>query len=550
MSERLENPVDVVEVEDTSEAPSAAMGAAACVSCVGCPFMQRCILPQAAEARAREAESQSNESTEPMAEASAELDYAAALLDDDGPAVVWAQVAISADPESAPSEGESPTSPTAEQDEGEAAEPREVPPPSWTMFMNKLWEMPVAVSEPELESVFDPDSATEPELALDPGLVPEAVPDPVPSLNPDPVSELVVEQELGTAPEMGAEPVLSDGIDVAPAVVCQEVRVAADQVETPVVSVSQPCIEPPIQMSTEQPTIETHREPTAEASIEQAVEVSTELDLEANAAPNIQTIEYRPATAETVECGVPCQDPVVPRGATTYEEPVLSQPEQGDKATLTIRDDGATLVGKSADFTVEVAPPMMREVMHEPPDVLEMDAPEIIVKTPSVESVPVVMTPLMPDTVVVSGREDPAIESEQQSISASLAEAPIRMEHMPAGVNEHNTTNEEMGVIPPEAALLVASDEEIVCDEVLLSPADVEMEEVDSRLGSESYREALTNVVYNTTKRDDDTALTGRDSDHAESEAPNAGYGASWLAALLGVVAVFTVVRRRSGAVY
>lgn len=542
MSERLENPVDIVEVEDTSEAPSAAMGAAACVSCVGCPFMQRCILPQAAEARAREAESQSNESTEPMAEALAGIDYAAALLDDDGPAVVWARAVVPAAPEPVLSERESPTSPTAEHDEGEAGEHREVPPPSWTM--------PVAVSEPELESVFDPDSATEPELALDPGLVPEAVPDPVPSLDPDPVSELVVEQELGTAPEMGAEPVLSDGIDVAPAVVCQEVRVAADQVETPVVSVSQPCIEPPVQMSTEQPTIEAHREPTAEASIEQAVEVSTELDLEANAAPNIQTIEYRPATAETVECGIPCQDPVVSWGATTYEEALLSQPEQGDKATLMIRDDGATLVSKSADFTVEVAPPMMREVMHELPDVLEMDSPEIIVKTPSVESVPVVTTPLMPDTVVVLGREDPAIESEQQSISASLAEAPIRMEHMPAGVNEHNTTNEEMGVIPPEAALSMASDEEIVCDEVLLSPAGVEMEEVDSRLGSEPYREALTNVVYNTTKRDDDTTLTGRDSDHAESEAPNAGYGASWLAALLGVVAVFTVVRRRSGAVY
>lgn len=255
-------------------------------------------------------------------------------------------------------------------------------------------------------------------------------------------------------------------------------------------------------MSTEQSTIEVHREPTAEGSVEQAVEVSTELDLEANTAPNIQTIEYRPATAETVECGIPCQDPVVPWGATTYEEPVLSQPERIDRATMTVWDERATIISRSVDFTVEVAP----------------------------------------------DREELAIESECPPPSVPLMEASIRAEGMRVDA-KHSIVDEEVRVSPSEMLLSVASDEEIVCDEVLLSPAGVEMEEIDSRVDGEPYREVLTNVVYNTTKRDDDTTLTGRDSDHAESEAPNAGYGASWLAALLGVVAVFTVVRRRSGAV-
>ena len=500
MSERVDVEADIVEKKGAPEVSTAAMGATACLSCVGCPLMQQCALPQAVEARARAAKRELDGAEE---EYVAEIDYAAALLDEDGPAVVWAQAAISADPETAPSERESPTSPTAEHDEGEAAEHREVPPPSWTMSMNKLWEMPVAVPEPELESVFDPDSATEPELALDPSLAPEAVPDPVPSLNPDPVSELVVEQELDTAPEIRAEPVLSDGIDVAPAVVCQEVRVAADQVETPVVSVSQPCIEPSVQMSTEQPTIETHREPTAEGSVEQAVEINTDQIPEVNAAPNTQTIEHHPATAETAKCGIPCQDPVVLWGATTYEEPVLSQPERIDRAIMTVWDERATIISRSADFTVEVAP----------------------------------------------DREELAIESEYPPPSAPLMEASTRAEGMRVDA-KHSIVDKEVRVSPSEMLLSVASDEEIVCDEVLLSPAGVEMEEVDSRLGSEPCREALTNVVYNTTKRDDDTTLTGRDSDHAESEAPNSGYGASWLAALLGVVAVFTVVRRRSGAVY
>lgn len=531
MSERLVIDDSVVEAESASEASAAAMGAAACVSCVGCPLMQRCILPQAIEARTREAsgEAESHEST---AEAPAEIDYAAALLDEDGPVVVWAQAAVPAAPEPALSEEVLPA-PSITKYEEEAAEPREVPSPSYAISLSTLWEMPVA--KPGLEPVLECGSAANPELALHPGLVPEAIPDPVPSLDPDPVSELVVEQELDTAPEMGAEPVLSDGIDVAPAVVCQEVRVAADQVETPVVSVSQPCIEPPVQMSTEQPTIETHREPTAEANIEQAVEVSTELDLEANAAPNIQTIEYRPATAETVECGMPCQAPVVPWGATTYEEPVLSQPERIDRATMTVWDERATIISRSADFTVEVVPPMMQKVAHDVPDILETDALERIVKTCSVEVAP--------------DREELAIESECPLPSVPLMEAFTRAEGMRVDA-KHSIVDEEVRVSPSEMLLSVASDEEIVCDEVLLSPAGVEMEEVDSRLGSEPYREALTTVVYNTTKRDDDTALTGRDSDHAESEAPNAGYGTSWLAALLGMVAVFTVVRRRSGAVY
>ena len=526
MSERVDVEADIVEKKGAPEVSTAAMGATACLSCVGCPLMQQCALPQAVEARARAAKRELDGAEE---EYVAEIDYAAALLDEDGPAVVWAQAAMPAASEAPPSEEASPVNEYKQSEEAEVVASNSS---SWTMALSELWDVSVPESEPEPALVMEAVSGLEESLAEEP----EAVRVSELEVEPEPVSEI--------------EPY--DRTDINPMAVHQEACATADPVET-------------------------HAAPVIEVRIESATEV--------NAEPPLQVIEPPLAIIETAEQVMTDDSPAAPSSKAIYEDSVRLQPKLVDETAPAVRDDVVAVIDKVADCAGGVKLPVIPEVMQQAPEALgiaveraapilahhsvtEIDNPPIVniirhekvipevIVVPNTESVAApdtaipVETVSLPDGVMTDTAPLVAVENNTQPTPESLVKAPVHEECVPAVVNEKSMVDDEIRFDTEEQPLLVVDKEERGNDEVVFYSIDAAMEGRDDQTRRENYQEIVTNVVYNTTNSTHNTALLGRDSDRVESEAPNAGYGTSWLAAILGIVAVFTVVRRRSSAVY
>lgn len=513
MSERLEVEASVGEVESALETSAAAMGAAACVSCVGCPFMQQCILPQAAEARAREAESQLDEPTEPMAEAPVELDYAAALLDDNGPAVVWAQ----ADEPIGPKVVEEGDSCNDDRDKGD----KETAPSSllWAVSFDDLWGVNPARNDTAVELTPDGTKGiTRSTECIEVQTTPSR----------HDLQQTVIINESDTAAHT-ASPVVEH--DNTPSHYIQLVKAKVVQTELVMQVSKRSQLTPEGGDQTTGGEIDTPR-----------VNMESEETLMNNRA--LATDE---ATEHiTTESFSVCPAPEVINEYSPQPEPAI--PEYYDNYAP--HDDRPSATGGETTVRKATAPDMVVEALVQEQDVcinhdlILQDELPIIESVLPAEELSAEM--LGQDIGVLNSSTEPTAEPNMESMpdNDTLNREPLRVatsDRQPLVFFGEvcSSIEGDLSSLPPILASGRDEPGAAGIEVASLPPSTVEVSDTTNRRAEASY------VVHNTTEIIADTAPVCHDGGQVETEAANAGYGVSWLAGLLGMVAIITVTNYR-----
>lgn len=513
MSERLEVEANVGEVENALETSAAAMGAAACVSCVGCPFMQRCILPQAAEARAREAESQLDEPTESIAEAPVKLDYAAALLDVNGPAVVWAQ----ADEPIAPKVVEEGDSCSDDRDEGD----KETAPSSlpWMVSFDDLWSVDpawngtaVEVTPDETKGIAWPTECIEAQTA--------------PSQHD--LQQTVMINESDTAAHT-ASPVVEHDNTPSHYIQLTEAEVAQTELVMQVSKHSQLTPEggdqtagseidtPRVNMESEETLMNNRALATDEAT-----EYITTESFSARSASEVIN-EHSPQPETTTP---ECHDNYVPhndRPSAIGSETMVRKAAAPDMVVeVLVQEQGVCI---DHDLTLQDEPPIIESVLPTEELSDEVLGQDLGVLNSSSE--------LTAEPNMESVSDNNTLNREPLRIAASDRQSLVFFGEVCSSIEG------DFSSLPP--ILASGRDEPVAAgiEVVSLPPSTVEISDTTN------YRAEASYVVHNTTEIIADTAPVCHDGGQVETEAANAGYGMSWLAGLLGMVAIITVANYR-----